>query len=252
MRQGHRADRSWPLIALCLMLCLQMPLPAQPGLPPAALPDHVTAPRPQCVPITTPASPHVPRPFPTVFENFPGNVAVFRLVNAHRSPLADRFFMTYYWLGNGYFLLPVGAAVLLWRRKMFGTFLLAISLDYLLVNLMIKPLFAQPRPPQLLDHVHILHIMLVPTPFAYSFPSGDVAQAFATAVPFMADARWQTQLLLFTYAALIGYERMYVGVHFPLDVLVGALVGTLSAAAALWLVGQWRKATVLSAEEMAK
>ena len=66
----------------------------------------------------------------------------------------------------------------------------------------------------------------------------------------MIDERWYTQLWLFLYGILICYERMYVGVHFPLDVLTGALVGTLSAAAAFAIIRKWRQATVLTPEEM--
>jgi membrane-associated phospholipid phosphatase len=37
-------------------------------------------------------------------------------------------------------------------------------------------------------------------------------------------------------AALIGFSRLYLGVHFPTDVLVGAVVGILAAKAAQWLL----------------
>ncbi len=240
----------------CLLLCGLVPLPAQ------QLQQHVRPPV-HALPMPTPKGhitpsrlkpcAHAPQSEPRVktFEYFPTNVAAFRLVNSHRARWADVFFSIYYWLGNGYFLIPVGMLIFFFRRKTFAPFLIAVALQYITVTI-IKNIAVQPRPPLVLYNVHILQIVWIPTPFHLSFPSGDVAQAFATAVPLMVDAKWPTQLLLFLSAALIGYERMYVGVHFPLDVMTGALIGTLSAATALYLVGKFRKATVLTAEEMAK
>lgn len=67
---------------------------------------------------------------------------------------------------------------------------------------------------------------LVSEPHTHSFPSGHAASSFACAVvlaSFAPRLRWP----LFVLAALIAFSRAYVGVHFPLDVLVGAGVGIL-------------------------
>jgi undecaprenyl-diphosphatase len=69
---------------------------------------------------------------------------------------------------------------------------------------------------------------LVTVPHSHSFPSGHAATAFAAAtvlsslVPRAAPA-------FFLLAAAIGYSRLYAGVHWPLDVLGGALIGTATA-----------------------
>ncbi len=78
---------------------------------------------------------------------------------------------------------------------------------------------------------------LVTIPHSHSFPSGHTATAFAGAmmlsylVPRAAPA-------FFVLAAAIAYSRLYVGVHFPLDVVGGAVIGL---ATALLLLGVARR-----------
>jgi membrane-associated phospholipid phosphatase len=54
--------------------------------------------------------------------------------------------------------------------------------------------------------------------------------AFATATSLsLVCPKWYVILPSFTYASLMGYSRMYLGVHYPSDVLIGALIGSGSA-----------------------
>ena len=101
---------------------------------------------------------------------------------------------------------------------------------------MLKDLFQQPRPALSLHGVHLLTIHGIPTPTINSFPSGDAALAFAIAMALAPGEKWYVQALLFVYALLIAYERVYVGVHFPLDVMSGALLGVLCAGAAVVVI----------------
>jgi undecaprenyl-diphosphatase len=81
---------------------------------------------------------------------------------------------------------------------------------------------------------------LVTIPHSRSFPSGHTATSFAAAtvltalVPRAAPAWW-------ILAAAIAYSRLYVGVHFPLDVVGGAAIG---AATALLLLAAARRRSV--------
>lgn len=64
----------------------------------------------------------------------------------------------------------------------------------------------------------------------YSFPSGHASVAFATATSLsLAFPKWYVIAPSFAYAATVGYSRMYLGVHYPSDVLGGAIVGAGSA-----------------------
>ncbi len=71
---------------------------------------------------------------------------------------------------------------------------------------------------------------LVEAPTDYSFPSGHTCSAFAVGVTWWRtlDLRWLKRLLM-AMAVLMALSRLYVGVHYPTDVLGGAAVGSLVA-----------------------
>jgi len=60
-----------------------------------------------------------------------------------------------------------------------------------------------------------------------SFPSGHTSMAFATATSFsLAYPKWYVVVPSYTWAGSVGYSRMRLGVHYPSDVLAGALIGS--------------------------
>jgi undecaprenyl-diphosphatase len=79
-----------------------------------------------------------------------------------------------------------------------------------------------------------LDIQVSVPPDRFSFPSGHTAAAFAVAVAMAAVHPWLLPPLLLL-AIVVGYGRMYLGVHYPLDVGAGAAVGLLTGSlVALW------------------
>ncbi len=97
----------------------------------------------------------------------------------------------------------------------------SVFLTWIAVSV-IKVLVAFPRPFQTLKNLHVL----ISLPNSYSFPSGHAAltMALATSVYFY---RKRLGELLFVFAFVVGMARIYVGVHYPLDVGIGFLIGYL-------------------------
>ncbi|HEY3370067.1 MAG TPA: phosphatase PAP2 family protein [Prolixibacteraceae bacterium] len=63
-----------------------------------------------------------------------------------------------------------------------------------------------------------------------SFPSGHTSDAFATATSLtLAFPKWYVIAPSYAYASAVGYSRMHLGVHYPSDVLAGAVIGAGSA-----------------------
>jgi undecaprenyl-diphosphatase len=90
-----------------------------------------------------------------------------------------------------------------------------------IVDLGIKPFVARPRPFVSVVTSRVVGHYRPPT---YSFPSGHAALSFAAAtVLAFGLPRWT--VIWYTLAALVAFSRVYIGVHYPLDVTCGALVG---------------------------
>jgi membrane-associated phospholipid phosphatase len=82
------------------------------------------------------------------------------------------------------------------------------------------------------ERPYLRYAQLEPVVFenSYSMPSGHTSTAFATATSLsLAYPKWYVIAPSFIWAGSVGYSRMHLGVHYPSDVLVGALVGSGSA-----------------------
>ncbi|MEV5574194.1 phosphatase PAP2 family protein [Spirillospora sp. NPDC052269] len=101
----------------------------------------------------------------------------------------------------------------------------AAAVSYL-VNSGIKDVFTEPRPCRALPHDFLLEAC--PAPSDYAFPSNHTTVAFAAAVAVLMIHRGLGALGL-AAAVLMAFSRVYVGAHYPHDVLVAALVGSLVA-----------------------
>ena len=95
-----------------------------------------------------------------------------------------------------------------------------LALDLIACNLLLKPLFGRVRPFVL----NPAAALLVPPPLDASFPSGHTAASFAAvaALKVSGSPLWKPALGL---AAVIAFSRLYLYVHWPSDVLGGALLG---------------------------
>jgi undecaprenyl-diphosphatase len=71
-----------------------------------------------------------------------------------------------------------------------------------------------------------------------SFPSSHTAIALAVAIALVPFLPRSIGVMAIGYAVLVGWSRMYLGVHYPLDVLAGAGIGIAAASATLLIVGR--------------
>lgn len=101
----------------------------------------------------------------------------------------------------------------------------------LTVNFPLKRLFGRRRPFIAFVEARVRGLR----PLDSSFPSGHTAAAFAGALLFSAHLPWWSPVF-YVLAAVVGFSRVYLGVHYLSDVLVGGTVGTLLAGAYLALL----------------
>jgi undecaprenyl-diphosphatase len=159
------------------------------------------------------------------------DVAIYAAVAATPTPALDRAVRRLTTAAN-YSRLSLAAAGALAvtrgprGRRAAGMGLASIAVTSAIVNLAIKPLARRRRPDR--DTRGVPLSRHVPMPTSRSFPSGHTASAFAFATA-VGDVLPREALALRMLAAAVGYSRVHAGVHFPGDVLVGALIGTSTA-----------------------
>lgn len=155
------------------------------------------------------------------------DAALFSAINGAHAPWLDTVMTWVSWLGYfpGVWFLSAAAALLSPRlRATAFRACLAVSLTYVMASGVVKPIVGRARPYQ----AGLVAARTVePSPATgYSFPSGHAATAVAGAlagtrlVPAAAPVLWGL-------ATLMAVSRIYVGVHYPSDVLAGALLGVL-------------------------
>ncbi|MGI6108873.1 MAG: phosphatase PAP2 family protein [Eubacteriaceae bacterium] len=113
-----------------------------------------------------------------------------------------------------YFLLAPG------ERRDGWSIIFAVGIAFVCCSLILKPMVARIRPCDVNTTVQLL----VSHPKDYSFPSGHTAASFAavSALYFCRNKWWIPSLVL---AVLIAFSRLYLYVHYPTDILAGALLG---------------------------
>ena len=160
---------------------------------------------------------------------------------ALRGPVQDAFFAFFTQLGNGGILWIALCVVLLFfpkTRKAGFWALIAMLFGLVCTNLILKHLVGRTRPWLVVEG--LTHLVVENDPL--SFPSGHTCAAFAAGATWSryAERRW-LKFLCVAQAALMGFSRLYVGVHFLTDVLAGCAVGCFCAWLA-WRVSLWAEA----------
>jgi undecaprenyl-diphosphatase len=126
----------------------------------------------------------------------------------------------------------------LWRRPALYAQMLIALLGAESIARGLKEIFDRSRPTVRYPRPEAL----VYVPHTSSFPSAHAASAFACATILAAGAPRRVVVPFFLLAAAIAFSRVYVGVHYPLDVLAGAALGVAVALAVRLLLGPGSRA----------
>lgn len=114
----------------------------------------------------------------------------------------------------------------------------SIVLTFLIVNCFLKPLIARVRPYDMEQFANVLKI-LVPAEHDFSFPSGHSSNSFACAWVLFRKDRKRFGIPALILAILIALSRLYVGVHYPTDVLAGIVIGIVCSEISIRVLGKY-------------
>ncbi len=170
------------------------------------------------------------------------DLSLFRWGNeALANPLGDWFFVFITEIKNFYVIYAIALLSLMWFGKKRGVItvlllLLTIVFSDQISSFVIKPLFDRLRPCHTLEHVRLL----VGCGGGKSFTSSHATNNFAMAVlisHFYPKARYY----LLGWASLVAFSRVYIGVHYPSDIVGGAVLGSMIAMAVILVYEQTGK-----------
>lgn len=145
-----------------------------------------------------------------------------------RTDALDRFVVLFTNLmgEKGQIWLVIAGILLLFKksRKMGITMLLSWCLSWVIGQDILKDLICRPRP----CHIDETIELLIKRPSSYSCPSTHTALAFTSAISVLLNNK-KAGILVLIVSLFVAFTRMYLFVHFPSDVLFGAIIGSLSA-----------------------
>lgn len=141
---------------------------------------------------------------------------LLQVFSSMRLPILTEFFSSVTLLGSAIFSMLLITGIYISGRKALGRF---TALSYGLMAAVVYPLkFAVSRPRPDISN------QLIQTTTQHSFPSGHTASAFVLATMLSYEKK-EMKYVFFGLAGLVGFSRIYLGVHYPSDVFVGALIG---------------------------
>ncbi|MBO4653159.1 MAG: phosphatase PAP2 family protein [Lachnospiraceae bacterium] len=151
-----------------------------------------------------------------------------------RSGFLDKIFPNITFLGDaGIFWIALTAVLLCFKktRRAAVCSMIALVGSLLLNNILLKPLVNRVRPYEVIDGL----VLIGKKATDGSFPSGHTAASIASAVAMCRYLKKRWSVPLIVLALMISFSRLYIGIHYPTDVLAGLLDGILLAVIA-WVI----------------
>lgn len=141
------------------------------------------------------------------------------------------------YLGILWILITLALLAFRKTRRLGAMCAIAMIIGLVVTNGIIKNWVARVRPYDAIEGL----TRLTDAQRDFSFPSGHTTNAMACSWVLLMRGPKRWGIPLFALAILIGLSRLYVGVHYPTDVLAGAAIGICSATLAIWLVPRIEK-----------
>ncbi len=166
----------------------------------------------------------------------------FLLLNNDLGKPADIFFSFWTNMGDGIVWVVIAIFFYLYRKNKFPLLIAAIIISTLITQLTKNYAFpAELRPTSAITDISQIHTVPgVELLTAYSFPSGHTATAFTIFLLgcLLIRKNWVISVG-FVYALLVGYSRIYLAQHFPLDVGAGMLTGVITILLSVVIQEKW-------------
>ena len=167
-------------------------------------------------------------------QNLDGEI-LLQIQQHLRTDMLTPFMKIVTFLGNGGWFWILCAVVLLAipkTRKTGYAAVFSLIFGAIVTNLLLKNIVARPRP---FAEIEAL-IPLIAKPTDFSFPSGHTTASFAVALVMFRMLPKKIGIPAVVLAALVAFSRLYLGVHYPTDVLVAFLVALMGSTVAVWIV----------------
>jgi membrane-associated phospholipid phosphatase len=157
---------------------------------------------------------------------------LFLIVNLNHNTIADQFFKLMTHVGDGFMFVAIVLILLIveYRKSILALFIYLISSQ--VAQFLKRVIFEDvPRPKKYFEGLQELHFVDgVQVHNMMSFPSGHTTSAFALAAFLTITSKNKNLGFLYLIlAVIIGYSRMYLAQHFYEDVIMGSVIGVLSA-----------------------
>lgn len=169
------------------------------------------------------------------------DLTLFSALNqAGTDPFLDLLMVALSFLGLSYVMIFIGPLLWHWKRRELAIDVVVLIIITTLMTEGLKLLIMRERPFEVLADARTLQWGWLSTATGYSMPSGHAARAFAVTV-FLSLTIWsrtirsRLRLPAVALAAMIGISRIYLGLHWPSDVIAGAILGAFMAAIMCWI-----------------
>lgn len=159
--------------------------------------------------------------------------AIYQFTEKLWCPVMDVIMSVITYLGdNGIFGICLSICLFIPKKtRKLGVYVIGgLAVATVINNLGLKELFGRVRPFNFNwpDGMNYVFPDIVEKPHSLSFPSGHTSTSVGAALPFLVKAKKSAGIPVFILALLIGFSRIYVHVHYPTDVLAGAVVGLIA------------------------